>query len=172
MTTIAFDGCTMACDSAFNGKSMTDVLLDDSKIRVGRDFLLGIAGDFARFKYFESRMLKESWKQTRADHLFDLPIETCEFLDADSIDLILATKDGVFEWHGPGIFLPTSHQPYAIGSGAAYAIGAMFQGATAKDAVKTAYNFDPHTNDSIGVFYAPWLSNDEVAEYKGEKIPF
>lgn len=157
MTTIAFDGATMACDAAFNGERMLDHLINDSKVRIGCDFLLGIAGDFARFKAWERDTTRENGPVSAWDfnmlneHIFH------ETLDAEKIDIIVATEHGVYEFHGPGILLPTSHQPYAIGTGYAYALGAMFQGSTALEAVRTAANFDKDTNETVAVHIAPWL---------------
>jgi hypothetical protein len=68
--------------------------------------------------------------------------------EADFCCLVL-TKDGLFwydKWCRPNKILD---EFYAIGSGGAYAMGAMAHGATAEEAVRTAMRWDPYTGGDV-----------------------
>jgi hypothetical protein len=63
----------------------------------------------------------------------------------DSFTVIVATETGVFEYIDSLRPIPLGQVKWAIGSGAAYAFGAMDAGASAKRAVEIASNRDVST---------------------------
>lgn len=98
------------------------------------DFLLGLAGsseacievaDF--FRYPDSYM-----KPPR------IPANSM-------VGVVLTDKGHIFQFNTPSKWIPIREKYYAIGSGAATALGALFVGASPRDAVKAAMKVDPYT---------------------------
>jgi len=138
MTTIAWDGKTLAADRQFNhsgtpiAKTKIHTCISNVDMRIK---IFGCAGDS-----FDAMALKEYWKGERnlAPAITDL-----EIMVIDNTKKIYIVTEKM-------IFHEVEDKPfYAIGSGADYAIGAMAMGATAKEAVEIASKFDIHTGMGI-----------------------
>lgn len=128
MTTIAVKDGVVATDSRL---SQAGVVLDDNfdkrKVVDGVQFFVaGNVTDDAQIItcYFEgSEVIEEVVGSPCAD-----------FIIVDGLDVYYGGIEETAFWK----MKLTTDTPYAIGSGAAYAIGAMDAGATAKEAVKIA----------------------------------
>ena len=124
MTTIAVKDGIVASDSRL---TQGDVVLDDQydKRRECNGVQFFIAGNEQVIScYFEGEDVIEDVEGTPC----------AEFIIADGLDVYY----GGIEVHGFWKMKIRTGTPYAIGSGASYALGAMDAGATAKEAVKIA----------------------------------
>jgi|TARA_R110002167_G_scaffold543_4_gene2436 ATP-dependent protease HslVU (ClpYQ) peptidase subunit len=128
MTTIAVKDGIVASDSRL---TQGDVVLDDQydKRRECNGVQFFIAGNVTDDEqviscYFEGEDVIEDVEGTPC----------AEFIIADGLDVYY----GGIEVHGFWKMKIRTGTPYAIGSGASYALGAMDAGATAKEAVKIA----------------------------------
>ena len=68
-----------------------------------------------------------------------------EFSDDASFDVIELNKQGMFFWDKDLIVIPIEEKIYAIGSGGAFAMGALAAGADPVKALKIAAKYDPNT---------------------------
>lgn len=65
-------------------------------------------------------------------------------------EAIELTADGQMLWWGSEMMaIPIEDDHYAIGSGAAYALGAMAQGASVKEAIQIAAMYDANTGTEV-----------------------
>lgn len=129
MTTIAWDGRTMACDSMVtehHGQPIRKIF------KIGR-YVLGGAGDLVDVLRARN-MIRESG--------------FCE-LDGINAQIILVDTEFLRAWTFDDGFPIPIKPPYAIGSGGHYAMGAMDAGAEARDALKIARNRDDTTGGRI-----------------------
>ncbi len=144
MTTIAFDGRSMAADKQMNTGGMKH-LNASSKIRRGpyrgQPALYGGSGTTV----FSAAVTEWLIAGEPEDKRPELPGPE------DTFTVIVATADGVFEYIDSlrPIFL--GDIPWAIGSGAEYAFGAMDAGACAKRAVEIACGRDCSSGMGIDV---------------------
>ena len=132
MTTIAFKNGTMAADSLVSGE-WADSRPMQKVYRYG-DMLVGVAGELSWITGFLS------WLTTN-DELEEYPIGVGYALVYRDKELIL------FEGDSPNAF-PVGH-PYAIGSGASFAMGAMKAGKGARAAVGIAIELDTASGGKI-----------------------
>ncbi|EGU3042539.1 hypothetical protein H7W84_004307 [Salmonella enterica] len=138
MTTIAFDGETMACDTCVTGNFK---YYTDTKIYENDRFVIGVSGDAG-----VGRLL-----------VVDAEILTPKYYDFDFSALVFVKKDNrIFmveffkSWDSPlSSVIPIAGNAAAVGSGAPYALTAMFMGATATTAVEIAKRFDPNTDGGV-----------------------
>ncbi|ELY3481115.1 hypothetical protein SMX18_003207 [Salmonella enterica subsp. enterica serovar Dublin] len=138
MTTIAFDGKTMACDTCVTGNYKYHT---DTKIYENDHFVIGVSGDAG-----VGMML-----------VADDEILTPKHYDFDFSALVFVKEDNrIFAvefcraWDAPlSSVIPIAGNAAAVGSGAPYALTAMFMGATATEAVEVAKRFDPGTDGSV-----------------------
>lgn len=138
MTTIAFDGETMACDTCVTGNFK---YYTDTKIHENILFVIGVAGDAG-----VGRLLVN-----------DGEILTPKHYDFDFSALVWVKEDKqIFKveffksWDAPlSSVIPIASLTAAVGTGAPYALTAMFMGATATNAVKVAKRFDPGTDGKV-----------------------
>lgn len=143
MTTVAFDGTTLAADSLVTDNwGMKDSVC---KILKGKDFVAGGAGE-------RSKIMK--WWKVAKDMSFD---ELLQYgypdYDSEKNDpaLLIAHKtpcSGVFK-HSGGGFVLCGRSFHAVGSGRDYALAAMHLGKTATEAVQIAMLFDNTTGGEI-----------------------
>lgn len=144
MTTIAWDGKTLASDSRSTMGSMI-YEEDAQKIfpNVGPFVVLGIAGDYqAAMDVID--MIKDF---TKISHIRGIPTE-----DIGHVSLIGVTHDGIlWSYAGENSCQLRSDRPFATGSGGEYALAAMDLGKTAEEAVIYASTRDIYTNDTIQV---------------------
>lgn len=147
MTTIAWDGNVMAADSMLVG-SYGLTSRTDRKIRRGRDFIAGWAGNYAQYDKW--------WSQVK-DSLFVDVIAAGypEWKDGENDPAIMIIHDGLIYLHTQGLFY--QHEGpidyglpcWAIGTGRDFALGAMAAGKSAFAAVLIASNFDQSTGGHI-----------------------
>lgn len=150
MTTIAFDGSTMACDTLATGPYNLEYLekIVKTEDEDGNPILMGFAG--------------------RLDHCIMLRDWVIEGMDkekfpvVDEVEIIMATKDGCFLMLDSPVLIPLIGYPHAIGSGANMAMGAMLSGKSAVEAVEMAIKYDPGTGMKVVSF--DLMSGDEEWE--------
>ena len=141
MTTVAFDGKTMAADTlATDVWGMKEV--QNGKIQLGKDFLIGFAG--------ETGQVMRWWKSVSHMYLEELLEAGYVPYDKDTNDpsIVIGANGGCYR-HVAGLFLPTSRQFHAVGSGRDYALAAMHLGRDAYHAVAVARDFDNNTGGDI-----------------------
>lgn len=144
MTTVAFDGRTMAADTlATDGWGMKDRV--DDKILRGPDFLCGAAG--------QNGAIKRWWAQVCQLDLEHVLGYGYPDFDADRNDpaIVLADAAGNIWRHVTGGFFKVFRGFHAVGSGRDYALAAMHLGKTAAEAVAIAMEFDNGTGGDIVV---------------------
>jgi hypothetical protein len=138
MTTIAFDGTTLAAD-----RKMGDRYNVQKIFKVPQGYAAG-CGDY------DYVIEIVQWLCDGADRnaLPQLPDKDRGRPDAD---VIVITPQGKVNWLSwPFLrFVPLSEKKVAYGSGSDFALGAMAAGATAKQAVAIACKFDSHTGQGI-----------------------
>ena len=141
MTTIAWDGKTMASDTlATDYWGMKEVVTN--KILTGKDFLLGCAGEHGQ--------IMQWWRgisNFTAQELLDVGY-TPYCRDSNDPSMVLVCEHGVFR-HVSGIFAKVSRPYHAVGSGREYALMAMRLGKSASEAVALAIEFDVNTGGEI-----------------------
>lgn len=131
MTTIAYDGYTLACDGRVVGHTIDS---DNFKkiIKVG-DVYAGAAGDLRSVSNFFDWVKKGC-------------VDYFETEDSFGGVLIKGNKTIVFDTKGSELSIKP---PFADGSGGELALGAMLAGATAIQAVKIACKKDPRSGGRI-----------------------
>ena len=130
MTTIAWDGKTLAVDSQFSEGA---------------------------FKYYQNKMMTytrgfwSSCGEAADDAIFQALLDGEKPLrkKIGKRSACLFTKDGEVWSIDPVGYVSPAPIPYAIGSGAELAIGAMYAGQSAVDAIKTVSKISPYTSGDI-----------------------
>jgi ATP-dependent protease HslVU (ClpYQ) peptidase subunit len=146
MTTIAYDGYDLACDSLgvdpWNTRETTD------KVYIGEGFLIGCAGPYAKIiKWYRSLD-----KALTYDELVKTGYPTWDH-EKDGPGIILVNRStGAFTRNMCEIFIPASYPYWAIGSGRDYALAAMRLGKTAEEAIEVAKFFDNDTGGDTHVY--------------------
>lgn len=107
-----------------------------SKIRKIKGALIGCAGGWSEILYFWDKL---SGKRVKEGVLTDQS-------DFCGIEL---SADGIHLYDPSGRRFRIKDEFYAIGSGGAYALGAMAMGARPEEAVAIASRFDPSTGGEI-----------------------
>lgn len=138
MTTIAFDGETLAADSQV---TCAYIELCGTKIRRMNGTLCGAAGAAQDAELFFI-WVKAGMPKEKPD------------LDKDDFCALLVSKGKVIYFDNKLIGIK-SDCPAAVGSGSRYAVAAMHCGKTAKEAVKVAARFDPFTGGRIRTLKCP-----------------
>lgn len=129
MTTVAYDGITMAADSRTTGDYKDDHC--QKLFRVGKA-VIGVAGAYS------AGLLFIRWFKDQTKPKPDLPDDF----------YALVARDGIWFYDSNLIPIPT-RAPTAIGSGAHLALGAMAVGATAAEAVRIARQYDESTGGRV-----------------------
>lgn len=148
MTTVAWDGRTMSADTlATDSWGLKEEVRD--KVKVGVDFLCGMAGENGRLT---------KWFKTVAVMNLDqvLNYGYPEY-DRDSNDpaIILAGHNGRIYRHVAGGFFKCSRPFHAVGSGRDFALGAMQMAADSRTAVLVAMAFDNGTGGEVMTWELP-----------------
>ena len=133
MTTVAFDGTTMAADSQIGGGAYLENCA--RKVREINGQLVGAAG------VLELTELFFDWCER------GMPQDQKPAFGSDFEGLVVS-GDKCF-WYGSKLFPCATEVPAAIGSGAPYAKTAMFLGQGARDAVKVAIALDEGSGGRI-----------------------
>lgn len=129
MTTIAYDGISIASDSQVGGAYLDGG--NKKVIRAGKSYF-GVAGAL------EDQVAFFAWHRGG---------EKPKVSD-DNFEGIEVRGKSVY-WWGSNLVACKIRAPAAIGSGTQFAMGAMLAGATAKEAVKIAAKLDSGTGRSI-----------------------
>jgi ATP-dependent protease HslVU (ClpYQ) peptidase subunit len=142
MTTVAFDGSSMSCDTMMTD-GCTKVYIT-TKIIKSREFVLGWAGNVG-----VARRVLAGVAALDLSELLMAGIKGQEDLEERmSILLVCRETKQAFMMVGNN-FISVNGYVHAIGSGANVAIGAMLCGATSKEAVKMAAKVDLNTGGKI-----------------------
>lgn len=135
MTTIAWDGKTVAADGkATAGGNIVTLEFEKLIVRHGR--IYGLAGTAFMFENLIE------WERGGAD-----PEKTPKCQEDDSWQLLVFDGIGVIRYSSVAPYPEQRFAPWAFGSGADLAMGAMLHGASAFEAVMIAMQRD---NDSGG----------------------
>lgn len=133
MTTIIATVESMASDRRVTGGPMFKC----TKIARIKGSLYGGAGDMAQilkmFEWFKNPDMKPDWKFQ------------------PEFEILQLSPEGLFLWGSEMIAIPVGMPYYAIGSGAAFALGALECGAPPNEAIRVAHKFDPYTGRELQV---------------------
>lgn len=141
MTTVAFDGKTMAADTlATDAWGMKEEVRN--KVLRGNGFLIGFSGEHGQVMRW--------WQSVgfmTAQQLIDTGYAPYE-KDNNDPAILIGTPDGCYR-HVSGMFFKMHRPFHAIGSGRDYALAAMHLGQNAYHAVAVARDFDNGTGGDI-----------------------
>lgn len=151
MTTIAWDGKTLASDSLGdqNGLRMPTTKLHRGVLTDGCPFIIGISG-----QHSWANMLY-NWVRT----LDTMGVCRARYPDQDAENdptaiLVLGKNHAVFYKTG-ATWATLERKFHAVGSGRDFAIAAMYLGGNAKDAIKLAIEFDVYSGGEIRTMEIP-----------------
>jgi len=136
MTTIAFDGQSLAADGRVMSGDMivtntaTKIFKHGTKLIAGSGSPAHIKQFFDWYKYQQNSNYKD----------IDINVIVCDILT------------GIAYFYDSDGFVGPIDDTLALGSGREYAAGAISQGATARQAVEIASKFDPYTGGKIEVY--------------------
>lgn len=141
MTTIVYDTKSLVSDSQ---STIGDQIYENDCQKlfpnVGPFAVLGVAGNYQD----AMDVIEVIQDFTKVNQVRGLDYEELEWNCA----MLAITHEGqVWHYTGKFSFELRSDIPFAIGSGASYAMGALAMGADAETAVKVASKFDLYTND-------------------------
>lgn len=144
MTTVAFDGKTMAADTlATDNWGLREKTLE--KIWANKFLLIGCAGESGQI----SRWLVNLTIDTDIDDLLANGYAPYNKDSNDPALMVVCRLSGKVYRHAGGAFRPTKYQQFAIGSGRDFAMAAMHLGKSAKEAVEVAMHFDINTGGEV-----------------------
>lgn len=133
MTTIAWDGETLAADSQVTDDNFVWQHADKKIFKI-RDFYLATAGDADQCMKFLD------WFKNR---------DISKFPDGMDDVTVLVVGPKVCDLYGNGAIPTPIKPPFAIGSGSACAMGAMLAGAKARRAVQIASKLCKYTGGPV-----------------------
>lgn len=138
MTTIAFDGKTMACDTRVTGSHIYNT---DTKIYANEFVVIGVAGDAG----VGTRLI--GCCDILQPRHYDFDFEALVFVrDTEKVYKVAFYKS----WDcALSLVIHVADNFAAVGSGAPYALAAMYLGNTATCSVTVASQFDPNTGGNI-----------------------
>lgn len=146
MTTIAYDTKSLVSDSqsTLSGEQIYEE--DCQKIfpEVGPFAILAVAGNYQN----AMDVIDVVKDYAKIDHILGLDFKSLGW----QCSMLAITYDGKL-WHytGDKSFELRPDLPFAVGSGAEYALGAMAAGADAATSVSIASRFDLYTNNNLQV---------------------
>lgn len=131
--------------------SADNTMVNVSKVRaVGQGFI-GAAGDWSDVLHFWHLVEKTGKYRDGALH------------DNSQLEAIELHPTGIYLYGPNGQRYAIKDEFFAIGSGGAYAIGAMAMGATPEEAVAIAAKFDPGTGGEVEAFELKASRNGRTA---------
>jgi len=140
MSTVVWDGLSLAADSSISGNGVK--IGKVSKIKRVGDDLVAFVGSYERglllWQWYEDGAKPEDWPAWQTEQ--------------DFTTLIVVKDRKCYEYES---FPVAQHidGPRAFGSGWQLALGALAMGANAEDAVRAAARYDIYTNDDVKVYY-------------------
>lgn len=149
MTTVAWDGKTLAADTRATNNDMIIQGGCTKLFRVKRhkqEYLVGGAGDRHRVAQLVGVLGQKSGLTDLAELM---PSET----NHGFLIIHDCTTSKTYSYESSDSSLIERTEQYAIGSGASFAMGAMLAGCTAEGAVLIASKLDIHTNNIVDVMY-------------------
>ena len=178
MTTVAIDhNLTLAADSQATEGNVRLQSPVQKLFVVGNEtsgyFHVGIAGRYAEALCFIN-YLEDSLERARLQEGTFIAIPEAISEDLENFNAIIVSPDHeIFVYEGSRFFVPAS-APYAIGSGADFALSAMACGKSAKEAVEVAIKFDVFSGGNIEELNAPVLPErvtvEELEEMSREEL--
>jgi hypothetical protein len=157
MTTVAFSNGVMASDSMavgyckFNsGPKITEFfsandIIDSSQELKRKKYLIGCAGPSSSIKKFLKYFMEENLNPNYVCKLESIPE-----VDEDFCALVYDGENlQYYDDHLVGVKVPNL---YAIGSGAQYALGALYSGKNAEEAVNVAIMLDTYSGGNVHTF--------------------
>jgi len=141
MTTVAWDGKNVACDTLrTDGWGLKQY--EPCKVMRGKDFLLGGAGDWPLILKYQRRVANMT-----AAEVIELGYPDFKEKENDP-SLLLVIEGGAYH-HGTGVWMRIGLPFYAIGSGRDFAIMAMYLGKSAYEAVELTCEFNNDTSKPV-----------------------
>ena len=137
MTTIAWDGKTLAVDSRMTGGNVVRSERVQKLWKIN-DFWIAGCGDY------QDVLLAVAWFRGGMPSA-DKP----KFNDPGGLVILMQKGRSVWRYEGNLVGWNVAAQFVAAGSGFEIALGALAMGATAAEAVKIAARFDPGTNKRV-----------------------
>ena len=142
MTTVAYDGVSIAADS-LSTDNWGLISYTKEKIKVGIDFYIAFSGTVHQIHdYWKSIMLMNT--EEILNHGYPMYDK-----EEDGLHALLCCTDGRSWWLSGSCFMRNNRGFHAIGSGRDFAIAAMHLGNSASDAVLLASNFDRGTGGEV-----------------------
>jgi hypothetical protein len=156
MTTIASDGKTVAADGLrCRGAEIID--RETPKLRISKSTLFGLTGTFAVFtaamEWYHSGVKPGEQPKGGAD---------------DWWTLYVFRRYGVEKFNHDCPYMELMPYPFATGSGADYAMGALLAGAPPEAAVAIAARLDVHTGGKILEY--PVQDHHQMIERDGDRF--
>jgi ATP-dependent protease HslVU (ClpYQ) peptidase subunit len=137
MTTLAFDGITLAADSAVSdGEGGTKTRYNHKLRRFADGRIAGFCGDLT------AGIELLDWLEEDGD----APVPK---ITGDAMVMVVQPDGGIFNYDKRGIPMDVDEPIAALGSGHEYALGAMMAGAPAEIAVHIAIERDPHSGFDV-----------------------
>jgi hypothetical protein len=148
MTTIAWDGKTMAADTMAVGSYKS---YPGGKIKKIGGYLVGSSGPIDCIEIF-----LRAFSGVDTHNPPDVDLSRCE--PQDDPHFLVVSENGVWQYWKTGVPVPVRNEALiAIGSGRDFAMAAMFSGLDAQDAVGIAIKLDASTG---GVVDTATLTDD------------
>lgn len=137
MTTIAYDGKTLAADSQSTCGTISGRAVKIAKNKAG--FLVAGCGSYATVRWWMDWVLAGLQPDDQPDHAEDATI------------IIVDPRGRARMFAEAAVSQTLPRRKWAIGSGSDLALGAMAMGADARTAVKVACKFDVYTSGRVVV---------------------
>lgn len=145
MTTVAFDGQTMAADTlAVDNWGLKEKTLE--KIWANKYLLIGGAGESGQIQTWLAGL---DQLETDLDDLIEAGYKPYAKESNDPALLVVCRMTGRIYRHVGGRFLRSHYPQFAIGSGRDFALAAMHLGKSAREAVEVAMTFDNNTGGDV-----------------------
>lgn len=145
MTTVVYDSKSLVSDSQSTiGEEIYEEDCQKLFPDVGPFAILGVAGNYQD----ASDVIKIVKDFTNIDQILGLDFKELEW---DCAMIAITNQGEIWHYTGKYSFELRPDIPFAIGSGASYALGAMHAGADAQGALLAAARFDLYTNSTLQV---------------------
>ncbi len=155
MTTVVYKKGVLAVDSLVSDVGGMLYPKPYSKLFIANGMAATMIGDLVHAKVLIDYILYEC-KTFQPGELLNLnggfwpdKLTSTKSVTPD-FNVVILTKKALFTIYGDGLLIESvKDDPYAIGSGAGYAMGALLAGASAVRAIEIAKILDPHTGYQV-----------------------